>query len=378
MVYRVIGLMSGSSLDGLDIAFVEFDEQAGNWNYEIKAAECYAYGEEWVDKLKKATQLNALDYQLLHTAYGHYTGQLVNAFIEEHGLHYQVQLIASHGHTTFHMPAQKMTAQLGDGAAIAAATGINVVSDLRAMDVALGGNGAPIVPIGEKLLLKDNHLFLNIGGIANISCNLNGQYHAFDVCPANRVLNMLAGKAGKLYDEGGHLAAGGTVQPELLKMLNELEYYHLKGPKSLANDFGTDVVYPLVLGSRFRIKDTWIQDSLRTYIEHIAMQIKMALEPLAISYRKAQSQDAANGNLSLLVTGGGAHNTFLVERLSALLQEIGVTVTVPDKKMVDYKEALCMALIGILRWREENNVMASVTGSLRNSIGGAVWIGQDA
>ena len=174
MVYRVIGLMSGSSLDGLDIAFVEFHEQAGAWAYEIKVAECYAYSPEWVDKLKKATTLNAAEYQLLHTAYGHYTGQLVNAFIEEHGLHYQVQLIASHGHTTFHMPAQKMTAQLGDGAAIAAVTGINVVSDLRAMDVALGGNGAPIVPIGEKLLLKEYPLFLNIGGISNVSCNLTG------------------------------------------------------------------------------------------------------------------------------------------------------------------------------------------------------------
>nr|WP_315818095.1 anhydro-N-acetylmuramic acid kinase [Paraflavitalea speifideiaquila] len=147
MVYRVIGLMSGSSLDGLDIAFVEFHEQAGAWTYEIKATECYAYSAEWMEKLQKATGLGALDYQLLHTAYGHYTGQLVNAFIEEYSLEYQVQLIVSHGHTTFHVPARKMTAQLGDGAAIAAVTGINVVSDLRAMDLALGGNGAPLCPL---------------------------------------------------------------------------------------------------------------------------------------------------------------------------------------------------------------------------------------
>jgi len=380
MVYRVIGIMSGSSLDGLDIAFVEFHEQAGAWSYEIKATECYAYSPEWIGRLKKATTLNALDYQLLHTAYGHYTGQLVNAFIEEYSLDYQVQLIASHGHTTFHVPSQKMTAQLGDGAAIAAVTGINVVSDLRAMDVALGGHGAPIVPIGEKLLLKDYPLFLNLGGIANVSCNLTNNYIAFDVCPANRVLNMLANKAGKSFDEGGQMAARGTLQPELLKTLNALEYYQLPAPKSLANDFGTDVVFPLVTGSRFSTKDTWIQDSLRTYIEHIAIQVKKALEPVSAPDSQLSAPDSrlSTPGSQLLVTGGGAHNTFLMERLTALLGEINIAVVVPDKRLVDFKEAIIMGLIGVLRWREENNVLASVTGSLRNSIGGAVWIGQEA
>lgn len=376
MVYRVIGLMSGSSLDGLDIAFVEFHEQAGNWSYEIKATACYAYSAEWIEKLKKATSLNALDYQLLHTAYGHHIGQLVNSFIEENGLEYKVQLIASHGHTTFHMPGQQMTAQLGDGAAIAAITGINVVSDLRAMDLALGGHGAPIVPIGEKLLLKDYPLFLNIGGIANVSCNLTADYIAFDVCPANRVLNMLAHKAGKPYDEGGQLAATGALQPELLKTLDSLEYYQLSGPKSLANDFGTDVIYPLVSGFRFGKKDTWIQDSLRTYVEHIAVQVKKALSPVV---NKQAAEEAANsGSRKLLVTGGGAHNSFLIERLTDLLREDNIEVVVPDRQLVDYKEAVVMALVGVLRWREENNVLASVTGSRRNSIGGAVWIGQEA
>ena len=147
--------MSGSSLDGLDIAFVEFVNNAGSWSYEIVAADCYAYNEEWKNRLQKATELKALDYQLLHTDYGHYIGNEVNRFIEEKNLHYKVGLIASHGHTTFHVPERKMTAQLGDGAAIAAKTGLPVVSDLRALDVAFGGQGAPIVPIGEKLLAKD-------------------------------------------------------------------------------------------------------------------------------------------------------------------------------------------------------------------------------
>ncbi|HSF46074.1 MAG TPA: anhydro-N-acetylmuramic acid kinase, partial [Chitinophagaceae bacterium] len=190
MIYRVIGIMSGSSLDGLDIAFVQFDEQSGNWTYEILEAQCFPYTEEWVEKLRCAVDLSARDYMLLDAAYGHYIGQQVNTFIEQYGLQYKVALISSHGHTSFHMPPM-MTGQLGHGAAIAAETGLPVVTDLRAVDVALGGQGAPIVPMGEKLLWKDFELFLNIGGIANLSVNAS-HYLAYDVCAANRVMNMLA------------------------------------------------------------------------------------------------------------------------------------------------------------------------------------------
>src|SRR5687767_774146 len=191
MVYKVIGLMSGSSLDGLDIAFVELQENGGKWSYEILQADCYEYNTAWIEKLKNAVDLNALDYQLLHTEYGHYLGKQVTLFIEKNNLHHQVNLISSHGHTTFHVPGKLMTGQLGDGAAIASEIELPVVTDLRAMDVAFGGQGAPIVPIGEKLLLGDYRYFLNLGGIANISANINDTFIAFDVCAANRVLNML-------------------------------------------------------------------------------------------------------------------------------------------------------------------------------------------
>ncbi|MBS1935117.1 MAG: anhydro-N-acetylmuramic acid kinase, partial [Bacteroidetes bacterium] len=224
MVYRVIGLMSGSSLDGLDIAFVQFHENAGKWNFEIIQTACYEYNNPWKKKLQEATLLNALDYQLLHAEYGNYIGEQVNRFVDAHNLHYQVQLISSHGHTTFHVPDKKMTAQLGDGASIAAATGINVVSDLRAIDVALGGQGAPIVPIGEKLLFSGIDFFLNLGGIANISQKKNNEFIGFDVCPANRVLNMLANNVGKNFDEDGKLATQGNINKNLLKELNGLEY----------------------------------------------------------------------------------------------------------------------------------------------------------
>ncbi|WP_242696242.1 anhydro-N-acetylmuramic acid kinase [Longitalea luteola] len=362
--------MSGSSLDGLDIAFVEFHESAGKWQYEIKAADCYPYSEEWVKKLKNAIHLNALDYHLLHTEYGHYIGEQVNAFIARHHLQYQVQLIACHGHTTFHVPAKKMTGQLGDGAAIAAVTGINVVSDLRAMDIALGGQGAPIVPIGEKFLLGNYAFFLNLGGIANISYNHPEKYIAFDVCPANRVMNMLAHDAGKPFDEGGQIAASGKLQEGLLTMLNDQEYYSMPYPKSLANDFGTDVLYPLIKSSGVSTRD-----AMRTMVEHIARQISQAI--LNMLQELPQPADAG-APVKLLATGGGAHNHFLMERLQAVLTPAGVEVEQTDKILIDFKEALIMALIGVLRWREENNVLASVTGASRSSIGGAVWIGQEA
>ncbi len=371
MLYRAIGLMSGSSLDGLDIVFSEFNENAGKWTYEIVAADCYDYSEEWKKKLRDATTLTALDYQLLHTEYGHYLGEQVNRFIEENHLHYKVGLIASHGHTTFHRPARKMTAQLGDGAAIAAETRLPVVSDLRALDIAFGGQGAPIVPVGEKLLLREYSMFLNIGGIANISCSLPDKYIAFDICPANRVLNIIANKAGKEYDAGGAMAATGNVHDELLEKLNALEYYSQPFPKSLANDFGTDVIFPMI--ESYKLSHA---DALRTYVEHVASQTELAISNLQFTRSSSQQQPIATGQL--LITGGGAFNGFMVERLSERLKSLSIEVVVPDENLVMYKEALIMALIGVLRWRQEYNVLSSVTGADRNSIGGALWIGQDA
>ena len=361
MIYRAIGLMSGSSLDGLDIVFAEIHENGGRWSYSIVAADCYPYSAEWASRLQSATSLNALDYQLLHAEYGAYLGAEVNRFIGEKGLDYKVALVSSHGHTTFHVPAKRMTAQLGDGAAIAAATKLPVVSDLRAMDVALGGQGAPIVPIGEQLLLSDYNYFLNLGGIANISRHTEGHYAAFDVCAANRVLNMLAQTAGHTYDAGGQLAASGEINKKLLEDLDGLSYYQEPSPKSLANDFGTDTVYPIIQAAGLSVND-----ALRTYTEHIARQIAAAL----------LTTGPVNENAKLLVTGGGALNTFLIERLRVSLDAIGIEVEVPADELVNYKEALIMALIGVLRWREENNVLSSVTGASRNSVGGAMWMGQ--
>lgn len=365
MLYRVIGVMSGSSLDGLDIAFAEFQENAGKWNYEIKQADCYPYTETWIEKLRSATSLKSVDYQLLHVEYGHYIGEQINRFIEQNNLHYQAALIASHGHTTFHIPSKKMTAQLGDGASIAAETQLPVIADLRALDLAFGGQGAPIVPIGEKWLLGDFDFFLNLGGIANISFK-SEPYIAFDICAANRVLNMLISDEGKEYDDKGEMAKNGEINSGLLKKLNELDYYSQPYPKSLANDFGTDLVYPMIVAARCKTKD-----ALRTYVEHIVIQIRSSI--LGITNDQPQTK-----NYKLLATGGGAFNTFLVNRLTDALAPLQIEVVIPDEKLIQYKEAMIMAFMGVLRWRQEYNVLSSVTGASRDSIGGALWIGQEA
>jgi len=374
MVYNVLGLMSGSSLDGLDIAFVEFTETAGKWDYEIKCAACIEYENEWIEKLKNAIRISAFDYQLLHTDYGRFLGEKVNEFIEKFQLQHRISLISSHGHTTFHFPEKKMTHQLGDGAAIAAETQLPVVTDLRSVDIAFGGQGAPIVPLGEKLLFPAYHYFLNIGGIANISFNSkqtniedsflpSDEIIAFDICAANRVLNMLSLEKNKPYDEDGKMASEGKINEELLQKLNALTYYFLDHPKSLANSFGTDIIFPLIKSFNLSTKD-----SLRTYVEHIAIQIKNSLQSC---FSKVEVQ-------KLMITGGGAFNRFLVERISKHLEEINFEIFIPADEVVIYKEALIMALLGTLRWREQYTILSSVTGAKRNSIGGALWLGTEA
>ncbi len=360
MQYNVLGLMSGSSLDGLDMAYVQLEENAGNWRFDIRESACIPYPENWRKALSSLSSLGAREYLLLHTAYGRWMGECVNAFLEEKALAFRIQLIASHGHTAFHMPAEHMTAQLGDGAALAAVTGIRTITDLRSSDIALGGQGAPVVPIGEKLLFPDYDLFLNIGGITNISAN-TAAFVGFDICPANRILNMLAAGTPKGYDENGSLASSGRIEENLLTRLNALPYYSRPYPKSLANEFGLQEVYPMIAQANLSMPD-----ALATYTEHIAMQVSKSLIQLKELF-------PAKEILRLLITGGGAHNLFLVERIQDEVELAGIECIVPPENWVDYKEALVMALMGVLRWREEDNVMSSVTGASRDSINGAIW-----
>lgn len=352
--------MSGSSLDGLDIAYVHLNEVRGKWAYEIVCAECIEYDKDILEQLKTIDNLSISSFLKLHTSYGRYLGRCVNDFIAKHGLEHQVHLIASHGHTVMHEPDEYTSGQIGDGATIAAVTGLPVVSDLRNMDVALGGQGAPIVPIGDQLLFGQFDYWLNIGGIANITVPHEGKPLAFDVCPANQILNGLAEMIGQQMDKDGAIARAGVLQMDILADLNDEPYYLQEPPKSLSNNQAKQLVFPILLESKNETKDL-----LRTATQHIADKIIAAVK----------AYPASGDNPTLLVTGGGALNGFLMELLREGLEEIGVSLFIPDEDTIKYKEAVVMALIGTLRWREETNVLSSVTGANRDSVGGALWMG---
>ncbi len=359
MVYKVIGLMSGSSLDGLDIAYVQLDEVRGDWGYQLLFANCIPYPEEWKQHLLQAPNLSVGHFLKLHTEYGRYLGERVQEFITLHGLQHQVHFIASHGHTVFHEPASHTTFQLGDGAALAAVAGLPVINDLRALDVAYGGQGAPIVPIGDKLLFSDYEYLLNIGGITNLTVRHENSLVAFDIAIANQALNTLAEREGKIMDEGGEMAASGSLLPDVFDELNQAEYYKLPAPKSLSNAMAQDIVFPSLLESSHTIKDL-----LHTLVEHIAHQVAVAAGHYPHGKEKA----------TMLITGGGAFNNYLVARIEKALEPLHISVYVPRPDVVKYKEAVVMALIGTLRWREEANVLSSVTGATKDSCGGALWI----
>lgn len=352
--------MSGSSLDGLDIVYTWLEESRCEWKFEIKQAECIAYEDDWIEVLRHASILNVGNFLKLHTKYGHYLGQKVNGFIERHDLQHQVHFIATHGHTAFHEPQHKTSFQLGDGAALAAATGLPVISDLRSLDAALGGQGAPIVPIGDKLLFAGFDYWLNIGGIVNITAREGGKLIAFDVCPGNQILNALAGREGKLMDEEGRMAKQGVVLQDVNDSLNGKEYYKRQPPKSLSNEAARDLVFPAMFESAHPTNDL-----LRTAVQHIVVQVANAVAQFPADKEEAK----------MLVTGGGAFNNFLVDELNIALQQSGISIIVPDERVVKFKEALVMALIGALRWREETNVLCSATGAMRDSISGAIWMG---
>lgn len=359
MIYHVIGLMSGSSLDGLDIAYVQLDEVRGAWSYQLHQAECLPYSADWVNKLRHAGTMHVGDFLKLHTAYGRYLADSINAFTAKYGLSHKIHFIASHGHTVFHEPHNHTTFQLGDGATIAALTGLPVISDLRSVDVALGGQGAPIVPVGDKLLFGQYEYLLNIGGIANMTVWQNGAPVAFDVCAANQVLNVLAQRMGKPMDAGGEIAAKGMMLYGVLDELNTAAYYHKPAPKSLSNDEACNIIFPRLLEGESRV-----EDMLHTAVAHIARQVAVA----------AGNYPHTSEPAHMLVTGGGAFNDFLVAQIRKELAAQHIEVVIPDSQVIKFKEGIVMALIGTLRWREEANVMSSVTGASRDSINGALWM----
>lgn len=332
-----IGLMSGTSLDGLDICLAEFEKQ-DQWTFQILKAETLPYSEDWENKLRNSIHLSAEDLLELHSEYGFYLGQQVREFIDKNKLE-NINLIASHGHTVFHQPKKKFTLQIGDGRAIKIETGLPVIYDFRSQDVLMKGNGAPLVPIGDELLFPQYDACLNLGGFSNISMKSDEKRIAFDIAPVNIVLNYLAKKLQKNFDENGELAEKGKINETLLDQLNALEFYQQPHPKSLGIEWCNEHIFPA-------LKNIETLDALATFTEHTAQQIANIINEYNIK--------------DILITGGGAYNSFLIEKIRAKTIS---DVIIPEKEIINYKEALIFAFMGVLRMNNEINVLSSATGS---------------
>jgi len=349
--YHALGLMSGTSLDGLDIAWSRFEAHNKRWTFKILKGKTLAYSSAWKKKLSEAHLLNTADLLALHAEYGHWLGKACHQFIKKNKIS-NLNCIASHGHTIFHRPQKKFTFQLGDGNAIHAQTGVPVVHDFRSLDVQLGGQGAPLVPIGDKLLFPYADVCLNLGGITNLSLDKSGKRVAFDICFANMSLNYLAQKLGLIYDINGALAARGQMNDKLLKKLIEFHQPFKTKRPSLAREHFEN-------GLQILLDDETIpiQDCLRTVCENIAIKISEAI--------------SSNKKQTLLITGGGARNRFLISRIKHHLNS-KIVIKIPSHEIIDFKEALIFAFLGILRLENKVNVLSSVTGATRDSSSGVL------
>lgn len=343
--------MSGSSLDGVDIAYCEFTHKKGNWSYRVPYSITYQYSDYWKEKLEHLPGATAYDLAKIDNEYGLFLGKILSVFIRDG--HIKPDFIASHGHTIFHDPDHYFTCQIGKGSAIASLTQMPVISDFRSSDMAKGGQGAPLVPIGDKLLFGDYDFCLNLGGIANVSFDDDeGQRVAFDIGPCNMALNYLSSLMEMPYDNEGSEARKGKVDISLLEELNSLDFYWKTGAKSIGREWFEREIIPVLTRSKASL-----QDKMATFTEHIAQQIGKIMT-------KHYGQ-------TLLITGGGAYNTYLVERITeAVIPE----VIIPGNKVIDYKEAIIFALLGALRYRNQTNVLKSVTGASSHSIAGTIWL----
>ncbi|MCP4443247.1 MAG: anhydro-N-acetylmuramic acid kinase [Aureispira sp.] len=363
-IYKALGLMSGSSLDGLDIVYTSMQWENGKISdWQLLAADTLSFSEKWHTRLLALPLQNGLVYAQTDMYLGYYFGALVNQFIQKYKIQ-DIDFVASHGHTIYHDPDRRFTAQIGNGGALAATISQDVICDFRTQDVALNGEGAPLAPLADKYLFEGYDFYLNIGGIANISCNANGRWVAFDVCPANQVLNALANELEEAYDQDGALARSGDVDSYLLEEIRRFDYYQQVYPKSLGNGWIREQVLPVYEGIEIPIVN-----KLATTCEHIAIELTNSIIQII------EKEKLEKPTYKLLATGGGAFNGYLIECMQNALDASAykVDIIVPETEIVDYKEALLMALLGVLRCEGVANSLSTVTGADRDTINGAIY-----
>ena len=348
-VYHMIGCMSGTSLDGIDLAYVRFTETDG-WTFQILASKTIIYNKGWKRKLSQAIQLSPATLQKLDVEYTDFLGATIVEFIDKEKIEV-LDAVASHGHTVFHQPDKGLTLQIGNLSHLADRIGWPVICDFRTQDVALGGQGAPLVPMGDLMLFKNHRACVNLGGFSNISVFQNQSVLAYDICAVNTVLNFLAHRLDLPYDEGGKIAASGKIIAALFEQLEKLRFYSKEPPKSLGIEWVQECIFSLL--KEYANEET--QDLLHTYVRHIAQEIAKCLPEEGL----------------VLCTGGGAYNTFLVQ---AIQKKSNTKIEVPTSVLVDFKEALIFAFLGLLRWRGSINCLARVTGALKDHSTGKIFI----
>lgn len=353
--YKILGLMSGTSLDGLDLAYCHIWQDEENWQFAIRQTSSVTYTDQMQTALKDSIHLSAEDLLQLHNTYGTWLGERASEFIEKNNL--EVDYIASHGHTSHHRPELGLTFQLGSGQHLANTSSQKVVCDFRSNDLALGGQGAPLVPIGDRLFFSEYDFCLNLGGISNISFEVKDKRIAYDIGLANMILNHITRKIDLDYDKDGKLARSGEINQEMLNRLNDLKYYLLPHPKSIGYEWFIEEVVPIVEDT----EDT-IENLLHTAVHHICDKIAQQIK---LNSNETQKR--------LFITGGGALNSFLIETLK---EKLGaqIEVVVPERILIEFKEALVFALMGVLRVEKQINVLRSVTGSKRDSSSGVVYL----
>ncbi len=339
--------MSGTSLDGVDLALIHFTKD-NQWNFEIIHAVTIPYPHDLKKKLEEAINFDQKGLEELNERYTGYLAEIISGFLKKHGIT-NLDAVCSHGHTIKHEPEKKYTLQIGNLPQLASQLNLKVVCDFRVQDVALGGQGAPLVPVGDELLFPEYDYCLNLGGFANISTVKEGKRIAYDICPVNIVLNKLTEKLGFPYDDEGKIAASGSIIPELLKRLNALPFYTKLPPKSLGLEWVTATIFPLVENSGHKPEDL-----LCTFTEHVAMQ-------LAENFREGAS---------VLTTGGGTFNSYLLKRLAHYRK---IEIVIPAREVIEYKEALIFGLLGVLKLRGEINCLRSVTGAKKDHSSGMIY-----
>lgn len=342
--------MSGTSLDGVDLAHIQFEIKNEQWSFEILESETVAYSEDWVNQLKLAVDFSKEQLETLNKEYTQLLAEIISNFINKYQLS-NLDAVCSHGHTILHQPQNGFTLQIGNLPEIASLTNQRVVCDFRVQDVQLGGQGAPLVPIGDSILFSKYDYCMNLGGFSNVSFEKNNKRIAFDISPVNTVLNFYADQLGLNYDDKGKISSTGKIHTELLNKLNNLNFYQEQHPKSLGFEFVKETILPLM--ESYKIS---IENKLRTFTEHIAIQTALALP-------KKQGR--------LFITGGGAYNDFLIFCIQKQLPKL--TIVIPEKKILEFKEALIFALLGVLKLRNETNVLSSVTGAEKDHSSGFIY-----